>query len=242
MQREYHRWWSPRLERDMELLIFGHAGAPVLVFPTRGGRFFDYENWGMVAALGEKIDQGFIQLYCVDSIDHESLYGFWRPPHERIARHDSYSQYVLEEVLPLINKLNPDPFLIAHGCSLGAYHAVDIAFRNPDRFKKVVALSGRYDLTQVVGDFRPLFDDYYAELVYFHTPSHFIPQLGDLCVLNQLRQMEIIFAIGAADPFVENNRALSYALWNKGIWNALYTWDGEAHRPRYWRRMVQFYL
>jgi esterase/lipase superfamily enzyme len=36
MNREYHRWYSHRLGRDMELLIFGHAGAKVLVFPTRG--------------------------------------------------------------------------------------------------------------------------------------------------------------------------------------------------------------
>ena len=35
MNREYHRWYSHRLGRDMELLIFGHAGAKVLVFPTR---------------------------------------------------------------------------------------------------------------------------------------------------------------------------------------------------------------
>ncbi|MGD8805869.1 MAG: esterase, partial [Chloroflexota bacterium] len=27
MKREYHRWYSPSLGRDMELLIFGHAGA-----------------------------------------------------------------------------------------------------------------------------------------------------------------------------------------------------------------------
>lgn len=242
MQRDYHRWWSPRLERDMELLVFGQTGAPVVVFPTRGGRFFDYENWGMVAALAEKIEQGFMQLYCVDSIDHESLYGFWRPPHERIARHDAYSNYVLEEVLPLIALLNANPFLIAHGCSLGAYHAIDIAFRNPQRFKKVVALSGRYDLTQHVSDFRPLFDGYYDELVYFHTPSHFIPQISDSCQLDALRQMEIIFAIGEADPFLENTQSLSAALWEKGIWNALYTWPGEAHRVRSWRPMVQAYL
>ena len=37
MNREYHKWYSPRLGRDMELLVFGHAGLPVLVFPTSGG-------------------------------------------------------------------------------------------------------------------------------------------------------------------------------------------------------------
>ncbi|PJF27694.1 MAG: esterase, partial [Phototrophicales bacterium] len=33
MHREYHRWHSPSLDRSMELLIFGHAGARVIIFP-----------------------------------------------------------------------------------------------------------------------------------------------------------------------------------------------------------------
>jgi len=40
MHRAYHRWHSPSLGRDMELLVYGHAGARVLVFPTSQGRFF----------------------------------------------------------------------------------------------------------------------------------------------------------------------------------------------------------
>lgn len=32
MNREYHKWRSKHLKREMELLIFGHAGAPVLFF------------------------------------------------------------------------------------------------------------------------------------------------------------------------------------------------------------------
>ena len=51
MHREHHRWYSPRLNREMELLIHGHAGACVLVFPTSQGRFYEYEDRGMVAAL-----------------------------------------------------------------------------------------------------------------------------------------------------------------------------------------------
>jgi len=29
MNREYHKWYSSRLGRDMELLVFGHGGLPV---------------------------------------------------------------------------------------------------------------------------------------------------------------------------------------------------------------------
>ena len=48
MKREYHKWSSPALGRDMEMLVFGHAGMPVMVFPSSCGRFFEFEDRGMV--------------------------------------------------------------------------------------------------------------------------------------------------------------------------------------------------
>src|ERR1700736_5022796 len=74
MNREYHRWYSRSLDRDMEVLVFGHSGARVLVFPTSMGRFFQWEDTGMVETLGTRLEQGSIQLYCVDSVDSESWY------------------------------------------------------------------------------------------------------------------------------------------------------------------------
>lgn len=242
MRRDYHAWWSTRLQRQMELLVFGHAGARVVVFPTRGGRFYDYENWGLVEALRPSVEQGFIQLYCVDSIDRQSLYARSRPPWERIGRHAQYETYILDEVVPLSEQLNPNPYLIAHGCSLGAYHAVNLAFRHPQRFHKVVALSGRYDLTTPIDHYRNLFDGYYDETIYFHTPCHYIPQLGDPELLAALRRLEVILAVGEADVFCENNRRLSHALWEKGVWHALHIWAGEAHCAADWRQMVRLYL
>ena len=54
MNREYHKWKSSRLGREMELLVFGHAGMPVVVFPTSGGRFYEFEDRGMIGALEGK--------------------------------------------------------------------------------------------------------------------------------------------------------------------------------------------
>jgi esterase/lipase superfamily enzyme len=242
MEREYHRWWSERLGRDMELLVFGRSGARVLVFPTRGGRFFDYENWGLVAALRPSIEWGNIQLFCLDSVDYESLYAFGRPPHERIARHLAYEGYVLHEVLPLSERMNGSQTLIAHGCSLGAFHAANIAFRHPQRFAKVVAFSGRFDLTTRIGRYRPLFDGYYDEAIYFNTPCHYLPQLEDATQLAALRRLEIVLGVGEADFFLENNQRLSTILWEKGVWNALRIWEGEAHCAAHWREVVALYL
>src|SRR5438445_578477 len=57
MHREFVRWYSPSLHRDMELLAFGHGGFPVLVFPTSHGRFWEYEERGMLGSLAPKIER-----------------------------------------------------------------------------------------------------------------------------------------------------------------------------------------
>jgi len=226
----------------MELLVFGHAGARVLVFPTRCGRFYDYENFGLVEASRHWIEQGWLQLYCVDSLDHESFYCDWCRREDRIKRHVQYEQYLLEEVLPLSEYHNPKSLLIAHGCSLGAYHAVNIALRHPNVFGKVLALGGRFNLTERIGDFRDLFDGYVDQTVYFHMPLMYVPKIADKVYLQALRRLKIIFVVGEKDPFLQSNRQLSWVLHEKKIPHALHIWPGRAHKPRYWAEMIQLYL
>jgi esterase/lipase superfamily enzyme len=242
MRREYHEWLSPALDRQMELLVFGEAGARVLFFPTRRARFFDYENWGVIEALRPKIEAGQLQLYCVDSIDGESLYCPEKHPAERIQRHLQYERYILEEVLPLTRQLNPNMCLIAAGCSMGAYHAVNLAFRHPDLFGKVVGLSGRYDLTQAMASFRDLFQGYVDEAVYLNTPNRFLAHLDEEFYLSHLRRLDITLAVGEDDAFLENNLVLSQQLQEKHIDHQLYIWGGEAHTPLAWQSMVDLYL
>ena len=242
MNRQYHKWFSQCLGREMELLVFGHTGAKVLVFPTRAGRFYDYENWGLVDALHSSIEGGHIRLFCVDGVDSESLYCRSSMPPDRARRHRQYESYILQEVIPFMLSENGVPYLIAHGCSIGAYHAINLALRHPSLFCKVVALSGRYDLTRAVGPFEDLFSGYYDQDIYFITPNHFLPNLNDPCLLDHMRRMEITLAVGEHDPFHESNRVLSRALAEKEIPHRLAIWPGEAHRARYWREMLPHYL
>jgi esterase/lipase superfamily enzyme len=243
MNREYHKWFSPYLQRDMELLVFGHAGDPVLFFPTRTARFYDYEDWQVIAAMRRKIEAGAIQIFCLDSIDKESFYCKEILPPERILRHLQYEQYVLEEVLPFAKGKNPfHSSYVAAGCSLGAYHAANLAFKYPWHFHKMVGLSGRYDLTTSMEHFGDLFEGYRDANIYYNMPGQFIPNLRDGQIICHLKALEIIFVVGEKDVFLENNRTLSNALWEKGIWNALHLWDGESHKAKYWCHMVQLYL
>lgn len=242
MQREYQVWHSLNLNRSMELLVFGHSGARVIVFPTRVGRFFDYENWGIAGSLRDKIENGDLQLFCVDSIDAESFYCDWCIPAERIKRHNQYEQYILSEVIPFTRQKNDNPSLVAHGCSLGAYHALNIALRHPTLFNKVVSFSGRYGINENIGPYRDLFDGYFDENIYFHNPCLYLPNIYDEVLLKQLRKLEIIITIGREDILLHNNESLYHKLLSKGINAQLYIWEGDAHRARYWREMVNHYL
>jgi esterase/lipase superfamily enzyme len=242
MNREYFKWFSPHLNKEMELLVFGHAGTPVLFFPTRAARFYDYENWQVIDAIKDKINNGWLQVFCVDSVDAESFYCSCAHPSQRILRHNQYEQYIVNEVIPLIRFKNSNSFIISTGCSLGAYHAVNIALRHPDLFGKVVGMSGRYDLTIQTESFNDLFDGYKDANIYFHMPSKYMPNLTDEKILSKIRKIQITLVIGKEDPFYPNNEHLQHVLVGKGIDSILHLWEGEAHRPRYWQQMVKYFL
>jgi esterase/lipase superfamily enzyme len=188
------------------------------------------------------LEQGHLQLFCVDSHDSQSLYAFEIAPWERIARHHAFEEYILCEVLPLSWLLNPGSRLVAHGCSIGAYHALNIALRHPTLFSKAVALSGRYDLTRRFAWYPDLFSGHYDTNIYFHTPNHFVPNMSDPNLLDKLRSLDIRLAVGDSDHFFESNRCLSEALWQKGVWHAFEIWPGTAHKPQYWRDMAARHL
>jgi esterase/lipase superfamily enzyme len=235
VNREYHRWYSPALHRDMELLVLGHGGARALVFPTSMGRFFEWEDRGMHHVLGDLIEAGRLQLFCVDSVDAESWYARHKHPGERAGRHVQYQDYLSREVLPFTWERNQTRFLMAMGASLGAYHAVDFAFHQPYVFSRVIGLSGVYDIGQFV-------DGHLDDHVFAHNPSHYASHLRDPAHLDALRRMDIILVTGAEDPNVDNTRYLSRILWERGIGNALRIWDGWAHDWPYWESMIRRYV
>ncbi len=242
MNREYHKWFSNNLQREMELLIFGHGGRAVLFFPTRMARFYDYENWGIIDALKPKIENGELQLFCVDSIDGESFYNSDVFPSVRIDRHLQYEQYLLKEVIPLIQQKNSSNYIQTSGCSMGAYHAINLAMRYPWIFKKTVGISGRYDLTGSPGNFKDLLSGFHNDKVYFNMPTQYLANLSDHKFLDAVKQMKIVLAVGETDPFFNNNQYISNLLWSKGIKNEFHTWESDAHRPYFWRKMAPLYI
>lgn len=242
MIRNYHKWHSNVLNQEMELLVFGNSGSSVLFFPTRGARFYDYEDWGVLKSLEHKINAGQLQVICVDSVDKDSFYFEGKNADEKLNKHLQYETYILTEVIPFIDKQNPNSYKIVAGCSMGAFHAVNIALRHPQFFNKVVGMSGRYDLTQNLGDFKDLFNGERSEEIYFNSPNQFLPNLTDLKILDEIRKLDITIVIGETDAFITNNQQFSIICNEKQIEHKFLIWENEAHRPKYWRTMVDLYL
>jgi esterase/lipase superfamily enzyme len=235
MHRQYHRWWSPSLGRDMELLEYGHGGAHVIAFPTSQGRFFEWEDRGMIGALWHPLEHGHFHLVCVDSVDAESWYAGWKHPGARAWRQEQYDAYIVNEVLPFAHWRVGHPFTVVTGASFGAYHALDVGLRHPDRVNRILSMSGMCDV-------RSFADGFYNETVYFHNPADFVANEHDGWRLDALRRQDIILAVGNGDRLVHQNRELSAKLWEKGIGNALREWDGFAHDWPVWHKMVNLYL
>ena len=235
MNRDYRKWWSPALDRDMELLVFGDKGTPVLVFPTSMGRFYQWEDFGLIAHMAPRIEAGWLQLWCVDSVDGESFYNKAASAQDRARRHLAYERYLIDEVLPAIRVANPVDYLILTGASFGAFHALALAARRPGIARKAVGMSGAYDAS------RWLDGDRDGD-AYFVNPLAFLPNLSDERYLAPLRETEIVIATGREDPNVKESRRLVAVLQQKGVPAALHVWEGWAHDWPYWKEMVDTYI
>ena len=100
MQVNYVKEYSKFLNRDMEYKIYGHSGKPVLVFPTSCGRFYQYEDAGMIEVLKNYIEDGRIQVWACDGIDEETFFSENWNKDEKIFRHEQYDKYITWEIIP----------------------------------------------------------------------------------------------------------------------------------------------
>ena len=236
MNREYHKWYSHRLGRDMELLVFGHAGTPLLVYPSSMGKYYEYEDRGMVQALQWQIDSGQIMLFCVDSVDSASWYNKGARPADRVRRHVAYEQYVLHEVLPLMRSRTGRHRVGVTGCSFGGFHCTSFALRHPDSVSHCVSMSGAYDVRQFL-------HGHYDQDVYFNNPVDFLPQTTDSWYLDQYRQIRWVFGAGEHDICLEENRRISGIFNSKGIPHWFDFWGlGAVHDWPLWQLMAKKYF
>lgn len=220
----------------MEHLVFGHAGAPVLVFPTSKGRFYQWEDFHVIKALKEPLERGWLQLFCVDSVDELSWYNF--EDHQRIQLdwHLAYERYLVEEFLPRLRQANTTPFLILAGASFGGFHAVNFALRYPELVQRVVAMSGDYRADKYV-------EGYYDEDVLANSPLEYLPGLTPESLNPQIRRVEFILAAGQWDFCLDPTLELSHHLQRLGVPQRCHVWsDPGVHDWPLWHQQVLHYL
>lgn len=180
----------------MEFKVYGHAGLPMIVFPCQDGKFYDFEDRGMIDTVADKLESGQLQLFCVGCVDEET----WSAEgdyHGRILWHEQWFRYLCEEFLPRLHQIQgeTDPTsyegkVLLAGTSMGGYHCVNLYLRRPDLFGGCLSLSGLFH----AGYFFPGYDDID---IYYNSPVDYLPNLAeDHPLVQQFRQGRIILCCG----------------------------------------------
>jgi esterase/lipase superfamily enzyme len=240
MKIDYQKQYSQALGQDMELKIYGEGGIPFLIFPAMGGRYNEFEDFGMVNACSDYIEQKKIQLFTIDSVDNQSWLKGDAMPNERAARHEQYDRYVCKEVVPFIQKYSgPDKKPITAGCSMGGYHAANFFFRHPDLFSGVICLSGVLSPKIFVGD-------YIDGTVYYNSPLYYLPNLSDEYYLKHIREGKIFICVGQGaweEPMIKDAREIQKILLKKKIPAWIDFWGFDVnHDWVWWRKQFPYFV
>lgn len=238
MHREIHKWYSHNLNKEMEIVVYGHWGWGLLMFPTAAADFLEYERFQLIDQIVPMIDAGKFKAFSINSINSESWLNNNMHPAHKAIRHQQYNRYIVEEVVPFIhNKCGGLVPIVTTGASLGALHAANNFLRRPDIFSGTIAMSGSYDLKDYTKGF---FDDN----CYFNSPEDYLPHWNDGYMIDKMRQAKIIIASGQGN--YENphaSRRLANILHSKGVPHELSLWGNEwTHDWPTWRAMLPFFL
>jgi esterase/lipase superfamily enzyme len=225
------------------VVVHGHYGRPVLVFPSERGSAHDFENNGMVGAVHGLIEAGRVKLYCVDSNDGGSWSNTTIPLEDRARAHGFYEAWIHDRVVPFIHHdQGGTPEIATTGCSMGAFHAANFALKRADRFPLALCFSGNYDPSHWDGWGER------GEETYFNNPSDYVQHLdGDH--LDWLRdRISLLLVCGQGQwedttGSLESTRRLAGALAAKGIRHELDLWGYDVpHDWPSWRAQFAHHL
>ena len=230
MKEEHYKWYSPDLGMETEMLVFGERGTPVILFPTSMGRFFENKDFKLIESASWFIDNGLVRIYCPDGIDTYSWYNKNVHPSQRVQNHLCYDRMIYNDV---VHKARVDcnaAKVVTAGCSFGAYHATNFAFKHPEAVSHVFNMGGAFDIKDQM-------DGYYDDNVYFNNPVDFIADASD----ENLWSLFVILGTAEHDFCKGANIYLSEILNRKGIKNWLDIRYGNHDWP-VWREMFPHYL
>lgn len=239
MERHLTSWYSPRLQKDMPVAVYGHYGFALLLVPTAAADYLEYERFQLIESIRSFIEAGKVKVFSINSINNESWMNYDMDPRYKSIRHQQFNGYFFDEVVPFVQThTSQETPIIMCGASFGALHSMNLFLKRPDLLQGVIAMSGVYDLTEYT---RGYFDDD----VYFNSPQHYMPNLTDHNILEQIRQSPHIHIFSGSGPYEDPDASRRFAsiLYNKGITYELDIWGPEwRHDWDTWRAVLPHYL
>ncbi len=231
MKEEYYKWHSGYLNRDVEMLVFGHSGYPVILFPTSMGSFHENKDMGLIESAKWYLDQGLVQIFCPESNDRNSFYNKAIHPHQKIEQHVAYDKMICHEVVEKVRFNTKVGKVVTAGCSFGGFHAANFAFRHPGYCSHMFSLSGAFDI-------RSFMHGYQHEDIFYNSPLEFLQDLHD----PELWKMDIVLGSSNWDICFDANIKLSDTLEAKRIRHWLDVRKDRHHDWPLWKEMFPHYL
>ena len=231
MTEQYHKWYSNSLGLDVEMLVFGDRGYPVILFPTSQGRYFQNKDEGLIDAVSWFVNEGLVKIYCPDSFDWLTWYNKGIHPVDRARNYNFYDRMLYSELAPWAMHETGVGKVATAGCSFGGYHAANFAFKHPDVTQHMISMSGAFDIKQFV-------DGFYNDDVFYNNPVDFLPGSDRW----ELWQMNIILGTAEHDICLEDNKRMSNILAHKGINHWLDVRPFASHDWPIWKEMFPHYL
>ncbi|SDC50637.1 esterase family protein [Niabella drilacis] len=239
MNKHISSWFSPSLQKEMPIVSYGSYGTVLLLVPTAGADYLEYERFQLIDSLAPFIDAGKLKVYSIDSVNNESWLNKHMDHWDKAQRHEQWNTYVYNEVLPFIkNESGEETPVFVSGASFGALHSMNLFLKRPDLLGGVIAMSGVYDLTYYT-------DGFMNDTVYFNSPWHYMPNLADHGVLEQIRKSPHIHILTGAGAYEDPKAGGAFAriLYDKGIYYEFDNW-GESYKHDWptWREMLPHYI
>lgn len=239
MKRDLASWHSPSLNKEMPIATYGEYGFALLLVPTAAADYLEYERFQLMDTLAPFVNGNKIKIFSINSINNESWLNNEMDPYHKAIRQRQWNNYVFDEVVPFIrNSTSQETPIITCGASFGALHSMNLFLKRPDIINGVIAMSGVYDLTEYT-------KGYFNDDVYFNSPMHFLPQLQDHSILEQIRRSNHIHILTGSGSYEDPGASGKFAkvLYDKDIWYELDVWGQEwPHDWNTWRAMLPQYL
>ncbi len=236
--KDVFRWYSPKVEQEVQLVRWGHMGTPVLLFPTAGGDAEEIERFHLIRVLQPLLEAGRIKVYSTDSVAGKAWFSGEHSAEYCSRLQNCFDALVYEEISPIIRKdcRSDDIEIITAGASIGAFNAVATLCRHPDIYKLAIAMSGTFDLSKYLeGRFNLDF--------YFSSPLHYLPDLEGP-QLDRLRTRLVLLPTGEGNyEDIGESWRVAQVLGAKGIPNRVDSWGANYHHDWVtWREMLPKYL